>query len=85
MGSQQKTLLMIYRSLIRSILDYGAVALDSMSESNKKKLDVIQMKALRIASGAILWYSKLSNTGRHGRTTVAAKTPTATASVCSQS
>jgi len=44
---------MIYRSLIRSILDYGAVALDSMSEYNKKKLDVIQMKALRIASGAI--------------------------------
>ena len=41
----KKTLLMIYRSLIRSILDYGAVALDSMSESNKKKLDVIQMKA----------------------------------------
>ena len=55
MGSQQKTLLIIYRSLIRSILDYGAVALDSMSEHNKKKLDCrpIQMKALRIASGAI--------------------------------
>ena len=28
-------------------------ALDCMSESNKKKLDVIQMRALRIASGAI--------------------------------
>jgi len=53
MGNQQKTLLMIYRSLIRSILDHGAVALDSMSESNKKKLDVIQMQALRIASWAI--------------------------------
>ena len=52
-GANKKTLLMIYRSLIRSILDYGAVALDSMSESNKKKLDVIQMQALRIASGAI--------------------------------
>jgi len=46
---------MIYISLIRSVLDYGAVALhvDSMSESNKKKLDVIQMQALRIASGAM--------------------------------
>jgi len=53
MGSQQKTLLVIYRSLIRSVLDYGAVALDSMSESNKNILDVIQMQALRIASGAI--------------------------------
>jgi len=39
-GANKKTLLMIYRSLIRSILDYGAVALDSMSESNKNKLDV---------------------------------------------
>jgi len=39
--------------LIRSIIDYGAVALDSTSEHNKKKLDGIQMKALPIASGAI--------------------------------
>ena len=39
--------------IYRSILDYGAVALDSMSESNKKKLDVIQMQGLRIAIGAI--------------------------------
>jgi len=74
MGSRQKTLLMIYRSLIRSILNYGAVALDSMSESNKKKLDVIQMQALRIASGAICGTanSAIQCTGRHGRTTVAA-------------
>jgi len=31
----------------------GVVALDSMSESNKKELDVIQMQGLVIASGAI--------------------------------
>ena len=41
------------RSLIRSIIDYGVIALDSMSEHNKKKLDGIQMQALLIASGAI--------------------------------
>jgi len=38
---------------MRSIIDYGAIALDSMSEHNKKKLDGIEMKALRIAIGAI--------------------------------
>jgi len=52
MGAE-KTLLMIYRSLIRSTIDYGAIAIDSMSEHNKKKLDGIQTKALRIASGAV--------------------------------
>ena len=37
---------MIYQSLIRSVLDYGAIALDSMSKQNKEKFDSIQARAL---------------------------------------
>jgi len=35
------------------VLDYGAIALDSMSKQNKQKFDSIQAQALRIASGAV--------------------------------
>ena len=52
-GASKKTLLTIYRSLIRSILDYGCIVYDSISEANKKKLDSIQYQALKIATGAI--------------------------------
>jgi len=41
-GANKKCLLTTYRSPIRSVLDYGA----------KKRLDVMQHKALRIACGA---------------------------------
>ena len=51
-GTNKKVLLTIYRSLIRSVLDYGAIAYYSASESTKSRLDVIQHKALRIACGA---------------------------------
>ena len=44
-------LLVVCRSLIRSIIEYGAVALDSMSNTNRKKLDTVQTEALRIACG----------------------------------
>ena len=48
----KKVLLTVYRSLIRSILDYGAIVFDSMSDINKQKLDSVQAQALRIACGA---------------------------------
>jgi len=51
-GASKKVVLVVYRSLIRSILEYGAVALDSMSNMNKSKLDTVQAEALRIACGA---------------------------------
>ena len=41
----------IYRSLIRSVIDYGSLAYNSASDSAKHKLDVIQHKALRLACG----------------------------------
>jgi ribonuclease HI/endonuclease/exonuclease/phosphatase family metal-dependent hydrolase len=52
-GSDKKTLLHIYRTLIRPIIDYGAVAYDNASQTNKAKLDVIQSKALKICCGAM--------------------------------
>jgi len=52
-GASKKTLLILYRSLIRSILDYGDIALDSMSDHNKRKLDSIQARALRVVCGAV--------------------------------
>jgi len=51
-GESKKVILVIYKSLIRSILDYGDIALDSVSDTNKRKLDSIQVQALRIACGA---------------------------------
>ena len=51
-GANKKSLLTIYRSLIRSVIDYGSIAYNSASISTKNKLDVIQHKALRIACGA---------------------------------
>jgi hypothetical protein len=52
-GSNKSSLLSIYRALIRSLLDYGAVALDSAPPSTKARLDTIQTKALKIACGAM--------------------------------
>jgi len=57
-GASKKTLLILYRSLIRSILDYGDIALDSMSDHNKRKLDSIQARALR-------WSVELWRVQRH--------------------
>ena len=53
-GANKKTLIMLYRSLIRSIIDYGSIAYDSASESSKRLLDQIQSKALCICCGAMI-------------------------------
>jgi hypothetical protein len=52
-GSSKRCLMTIYRVLVRSLLDYGAIALDSALISAKKKLDTVQCKALRICCGAM--------------------------------
>ena len=43
----------VYRALIRSLLDYGAEALDSASGSALAKFDAIQCRALKISCGAM--------------------------------
>jgi len=52
LGANKKVLLTIYRSFIRSVIDYGAIAHYSPSDSAKKRLDIIHNKALRIACGS---------------------------------
>ena len=52
-GASKQTLFIMYNALIRSILDYGAIAYDSASTSTREKLDVVQGKALRICCGVM--------------------------------
>jgi len=51
-GASKKSLLAIYKALIRSILDYGDVAYSSASQSLLNKLCTIQTEALRLCCGA---------------------------------
>jgi len=48
-GCNRKILLQLYKSLIRSRLDYGAPIYDTTSKSTLKLLDPIQSHALRVA------------------------------------
>jgi len=51
-GADQHTLLHLYRSLVRSKLDYGSVVYGSARESYLSILDPIQNHALRLCLGA---------------------------------
>ena len=51
-GADRKTLLTLYRSLIRSKIDYASIVYDAACVSSKRPLDVIHHTALRIATGA---------------------------------
>lgn len=51
-GADQKSLLMIYRALIRSKLDYGAIVYQSANQTSLHLVDSIASEALRIATGA---------------------------------
>lgn len=51
-GADKKTLIKLYTSLIRSKIDYGCQAYNSASKTQLRRLDVIQAKALKIATGA---------------------------------
>jgi ribonuclease HI len=52
-GASKKALLSVYRTLIRSKLDYGSELFHTASQYLLKKLDVIQSKCLRICCGAM--------------------------------
>ena len=51
-GADKKTLLYLYRALVRSKLDYGCIAYGAASNNIIKKLDPIHHQGLRIALGA---------------------------------
>jgi len=44
---------MVYRVIIRSVIDYGRIVYESASTTQKKVLDTIQCKALTIAPGTL--------------------------------
>ena len=51
-GADRRTLMMLYRSLIRSKLDYACFVYDCASEASKRTLDTVHHTSLRIATGA---------------------------------
>ena len=53
-GAEKRTMVMLYRTLIRSVIDYGSIAYDTASKSSKNLLNIIQAKSLRICCGAML-------------------------------
>jgi len=52
-GANRESLLMIYKALVRSVIDYGAIAYDNATESQLARLDSVQCQALRISTGAM--------------------------------
>ncbi|KAK3596194.1 hypothetical protein CHS0354_033783 [Potamilus streckersoni] len=52
-GADQDTMLKIYRTVLRSKLDYACQAYDSAEQPLLKKLDTIQYKALRLCTGTL--------------------------------
>ena len=51
-GSDRATMLRLYRSIIRSKLDYGSYIYSSASESSLKLLDPVHNAAIRLCTGA---------------------------------
>ena len=51
-GSDRATLLLLYRSLIRSRLDYACIVYDSACATYKRTLDTVHNAALRLVTGA---------------------------------
>ena len=51
-GSDRATLLLLYRSLLRSKLDYASKVYDSACKTSKRTLDTIHNAALRTVTGA---------------------------------
>ena len=54
MGADQTTLLKLYRSLVRSKLDYGCIVYGSASKTALAKLDPVHNQGLRLSIGAFL-------------------------------
>ncbi len=52
-GADKLSLMVIYRALIRSCLDYGCMVYGVAAKSILEKLDKIQFRALRISIGAV--------------------------------
>ena len=51
--ADQETLLQLYRAMVRSRMDYGAIVYGSASEPTLKPLDIIANDYMRIATGML--------------------------------
>ena len=51
-GADRKMLIMLYRALVRSKIEYGCVVYEAASQSAKKMIDTIHHQAVRIITGA---------------------------------
>ena len=51
-GGDRDTLLMLYRAIVRSKLDYGCIVYGTASNANLRQLDSIHNSGLRLALGA---------------------------------
>ena len=51
-GGDRHTLLMLYRAIVRSKLDYGCIVYGTASNANLRQLDSIHNSGLRLALGA---------------------------------
>ena len=51
-GGDRDTLLMLYRAIVRSKLDYGCIVYGTASDTNLRQLDSIHNSGLRLALGA---------------------------------
>ena len=52
MGGDHKSLLLLYKSLIRSVLEYNSFIFTHIAATNQKRIETIQNSALRIVTGA---------------------------------
>jgi len=52
-GSDAKCLLMLYRSLVRSKLDYGSFLYSSAAKNQLQKVDVVHNQGLRLCIGTM--------------------------------
>ena len=52
-GADKETMVILYKTFIRSVIDYGSIIYCSASPSILKKLDVVQSQALRLCCGAL--------------------------------
>lgn len=52
MGADRESMMMIYRTMIGSVIDYGCMAYGSAASIVIEKLDLVETKALRICNGA---------------------------------
>src|SRR5438093_11307613 len=52
-GLNTTRMLALYRGFIRSLMDYGAMVFQNISDSLRKKLEVVESKCLRLILGAL--------------------------------